>query len=154
MTGDNSSLPNNNSTQCSHWTPLQQHHRSTAAVAQLLCDGRDAVTCDAMRPGLVLVLCLGLGLGSVSAQGGFFSNILNRFNPFRQPQQPARPARPARPSRPAAPSFNPAPVSRPSPPSSGGGIVEIPAPSLAQQQSGGGRGNHQWQGRSYLLSWR
>ena len=107
-----------------------------------------------MRPGLVLaVLCLGLGLGSVSAQGGFFSNILNRFNPFRQPQQPARPARPA---RPAAPSFNPAPapVSRPSPPSSGGGIVEIPAPSLAQQQSGGGRGNHQWQGRSYLLSWR
>ena len=90
MTGDNSSLPNNNSTQCSHWTPLQQHHRSTAAVAQLLCDGRDAVTCDAMRPGLVLVLCLGLGLSSVSAQGGFFSNILNRFNPFRQPQQPAR----------------------------------------------------------------
>ena len=28
MTGDNTSLPNNSSTQCSPWTPLQQHHRS------------------------------------------------------------------------------------------------------------------------------
>merc|ERR1712227_274277 len=100
-------------------------------------------------------------MSSASGQGGFFMNIINRFNPFR-PQQSSRPARPtgqaaptfSRPSRPSSSTF-----SRPS--SSSGGIFEIPAPSLSQQQSrpsqpsgGSGRGNHQWQGRDYLLSWR
>ena len=101
-----------------------------------------------------------------AGQAQFFQNIFNaanRFNPFR-PRPPPRPA----------PSFNPAP-SRPNRPftsftsssspssssggSSGGngGIVEIPAPALSQQQSrpsSGAGGNHVWQGRNYLLSWR
>lgn len=104
----------------------------------------------------------------VNGQGGFFQNLVNRFNPFR-PQQSSRP-RPSAPARPP-PTFQsrpvqsfPAPASQSSPirPSSSSGISEIPAPSFSQQSqpparpqsSGSGGGNHVWQGRNYLLSWR
>ena len=111
-------------------------------------------------------------LSIVSGQGGFFQNIVNRFNPFR-PSRPSRPSAPARPSTPVrpAPTFQSRPVqsfSAPSPqsspvrPSSSSGISEIPAPSLGQQsqpaarpqQSSSGGGNHVFQGSNYILSWR
>ena len=113
---------------------------------------------------LQCIIFLGLAaLSVVNGQGGFFQNIVNRFNPFRPQQSRPRPSAPARPppsfqSRPA-PSFS-APSSQPSPnrPSSSSGISEIPAPSLAQQSrpqpSGSGGGNHVFQGRNYILSWR
>ena len=95
--------------------------------------------------------CIILSLATAATAQGFFGGFFNRFNPLNmfRPQQPARPARPSRPSRPVpvrpAPSFTS---------SSGSGLSEVPAPALAQQQQGGGRGNHQWQGRDYILSWR
>ena len=126
---------------------------------------------------LWLVISLGvILLSSVQGQGGFLQNIVNRFNPFRpqqssRPRPPARPrpSSPARPARPAptfqsrpVPAPAPAPAPQPAPirPSSSSGISEIPAPSLGQQsqpppqQSGSAGGNHVFQGRNYILSWR
>merc|ERR1712117_166525 len=118
---------------------------------------------------LWFLLSLGLILVSNVEGQGFLQNIVNRFNPFR-PQQSSRPRPPARPrpSSPArpAPTFQSRPVPAPQPapirPSSSSGISEIPAPSLGQQsqpparpqQSGSASGNHVFQGRNYILSWR
>merc|ERR1712173_446967 len=126
---------------------------------------------------LWFLLSLGLILVSNVEGQGFLQNLVNRFNPFR-PQQSSRPRPPPRPrpsapvrapptfqSRPvSAPASAPAPVPAPAPirPSSSSGISEIPAPSLGQQsqpptrpqQSGSASGNHVFQGRNYILSWR
>jgi len=122
---------------------------------------------------LWFLLFLGLPILSVvNGQGGFFQNLVNRFNPFR-PQQSSRP-RPSAPARPrpnapvrAPPTFQSRPVPAPAPqsspvrPSSSSGISEIPAPSLGPQtqaatrpQQSGAAGNHVFQGRNYILSWR
>jgi len=116
-------------------------------------------------------------LSLVQGQGGFFQGLVNRFNPFRQ--RPARPSRPqSAPFRPQSQPARPPPTfqstssqsapSRPS--SSSSGIFEIPSPNLSQsrpapltiqstrppasQPTGSSGGNHVWQGRNYVLSWR
>lgn len=116
-----------------------------------------------MRLWLVSVIVL-LSLVSVSQGQSFLDNVRNifdRLNPFR-PQQSSSPT-PTRPRpTPAAPVFRPRPASvaplRLAPPS-----FDSPPPRPANFNFGRlniqpiatpGRGNHNYEGRTYLLSWK
>ena len=116
---------------------------------------------------LCLVFLLILSLSSVSQGQGFLDNfvsIFNRINPFRA-QQSSRPSPPSS----SAPVFRPRPASVTQPP-----VREVQPPqpfqpSLPQRPSvlpaslsqlrivpiaTPGRGNHNFEGRRYLLTWR
>ena len=123
---------------------------------------------------LVFVMVVLLSLTSVSQGQGFLDNVMNlfnRLNPFR-PQQSSGSQRPRGPRviSPNAPVFRPRPasVSAPdsmsaplpfSPPSQDSGPGPQPANFnfgrlTIQPIATPGRGNHNFEGRTFLLSWK